>query len=109
MTGNSPSAILRSNYAILTDAITANLYRVANALYATKLISSETHNHILTATGISDLRKSSQLVSALQVQLRSSSGDLAHDQLINVCHVLLNQECRSLTDISTSILHELGE
>ena len=54
------------NYATLVDAVTDNLYRVTNGLYAKGLIPMETVNHIQTATGISHLLKSSQLVSVIQ-------------------------------------------
>ena len=64
----------------------------------------ETVNHIQTATGISHLLKSSQLVSVLQRQLEVSLNP--EQYLIDICHVLINQQ---LTDIATSILHQLGE
>ena len=94
------------NYATLVDAITDNLDTVTNRLYAKGLIQFETVNHIQTATGISHLRKSGQLVSVLQRQLESSHNP--EQYLIDICHVLINQH-RTLTDIATSILHQLGE
>ena len=95
------------NYATLVDAITNNLYRVTNGLYAKGLIPMETVNHIQTAPAISDIIKSGQLMSVLQKQLESYSNP---DQyLTEVCHVLINQQHRTLTDIATSILHQLGE
>ena len=102
------------NYATLVDAITTNLYRVTNELYAKGLIPMETVNHIQTATGMSHLVKSSQLVSVLQQQLESIEKQLGsslnpEQYLINICHVLINQQYRTLTDIATSILHQLGE
>ena len=95
------------NYATLVDAITNNLYRVTNGLYAKGLIPRETANHIQTAAALSDIVKSGQLVSELQKQLESS---LSPEQyLIDICHVLINQQHRTLTDIATSMLHQLGE
>ena len=105
--GNTPSTILRMNYATLVDAITNNLYDVTNGLYAKRLIPMETVNHIQMATGISQLLKSSQLVSVVQKQLELS--DNAEQYLADVCHVLMNQQHFILTDIATSILHQLGE
>ena len=101
------SSILRSHYAILTDAITVSLHGVTNTLYAKGLITKETKNFIETATGISDLEKSSQLVTKLEALLSSS-----HDPdqcLIDICHVLINQNHKTLADIATSILHQLGK
>ena len=67
----------------------------------------ETVTHIQTATGISDFVKSGQLMGALQKQLGGSS---TPDQyLIDICHVLINQQHQTLTDIATTILHQLGE
>ena len=67
----------------------------------------ETVTHIHTATGISDFVKSSQLMATLQTQLEAS---LTPDQyLIDICHVLINQQHQTLTDIATNILHQLGK
>ena len=92
----------------LADAITSSLCRVTNGLYARELIPMETVNHIQTAKGISDLLKASQLVSVIQKQLECSRNP---DQyLIDTCHVLMNQhQNKSLVDIATSILLQLGE
>ena len=107
-TVGSPKSILRSYYADLVDAITNNLHRVTNGLYAKGLIPLETVTHIQTATGISDLLKSSQLMSTLQRQLEESSLDPVY-YLTNICHVLINQQNQALTDIATNILCQLGE
>ncbi|XP_019856773.1 PREDICTED: uncharacterized protein LOC109585220 [Amphimedon queenslandica] len=103
--GNTPSAILRMNYATLVDAITSCLYRVTHELYAKELIPMETINHIQTAKGISDLRKTGQLVSVIQRQLECSYDPRQY--LIDTCHVLMNQRHKSLVDIATSILLKL--
>ena len=67
----------------------------------------ETVTHIQTALGISDLVKSGQLIATLQTQMKASP---TPDQyLIDICHVLINQQHQTLTDIATNILHQLGE
>uniref|UniRef100_A0A1X7TN09 Death domain-containing protein n=2 Tax=Amphimedon queenslandica TaxID=400682 RepID=A0A1X7TN09_AMPQE len=104
--GDTPSAILRMNYATLVDAITNNLYRVTNGLYAKGLIPMETVNHIQTAAS-SDVVKSGKLMSALQQQLESSQNP--EQYLTEMCRVLINQQHHTLTDIATSILHQLGQ
>ena len=103
----SSSSILRSHYAILTDAITVSLHGVTNALYAKELITAETKSYIQTATGISDLQKSSQLVTKLEALLLAS-----HDPdqyLTNICHVLISQNHKTIADIATFILCQLGK
>uniref|UniRef100_A0A1X7SV30 NACHT domain-containing protein n=1 Tax=Amphimedon queenslandica TaxID=400682 RepID=A0A1X7SV30_AMPQE len=100
-TSGNPKDILRTYSVKLTDAITTNLYRVTDALYAEGLIPLDTKENIQTVTGISDYRKSSQLVTVIQRQLESKQ------YLIDICHVLI-KHC-TLTDIATSILHQLGQ
>ena len=103
----SSSSILRSHYDSLPDAITASLHRVTNALYAKGMITKEIKSHIETATGISDLQKSNQLVTKLEALLSSS-----HDPdqyLTNICHVLIDQNHKTLADIATSMLCQLGK
>ena len=99
--------MLRTHSDKLTDAITTNLYRVTDALYAEELIPLGAKQNMQIVTGISDYRKSSQLVSEIQRQLESSFNP--EQYLIDICHVLINQQHRTLTDIATSILHQLGE
>uniref|UniRef100_A0A1X7TC45 NACHT domain-containing protein n=1 Tax=Amphimedon queenslandica TaxID=400682 RepID=A0A1X7TC45_AMPQE len=106
-TSGNPKDILRTHSIKLTDAITTNLYRVTDALYAEGLIPLDTRENIQTVTGISDYRKSSQLASVIQRQLESSLNP--EQYLIDICHVLINQQHRTLTDLATSILHQLGQ
>ena len=99
--------LLQHHSADLTNAIAINVSRVANSLHAKELIPLSTKEHIITATGISDHEKSSRLMIVLQRQLEAS---LTPDQyLIDICHVLINQQHQTLTDIATNILHQLGE
>ena len=104
----SSSSILRSHYAILTNAITVSLHGVTNALYAKGLITIETKSHIQTATGISDFKKSSQLVTVLETTLLSSLHN-PDQYLIDICHVLIDQNHKTLSDVATSILCQLGK
>ena len=57
--------------------------------------------------GLSDNKKASNFVHVLEEQLESSLNP--EQYLIDICHVLINQQHRTLTDIATSILHQLGE
>uniref|UniRef100_A0A1X7TJQ9 NACHT domain-containing protein n=1 Tax=Amphimedon queenslandica TaxID=400682 RepID=A0A1X7TJQ9_AMPQE len=106
-TSGNPKDILRTHSDVITDVITTNLYRVTDALYAKGLIPLDTKEYVQTATGISDYRKSSQLVSVIQRQLESSLNSKQY--LIDICHVLINQHHYTLTDIAASILHQLGQ
>uniref|UniRef100_A0A1X7T6Q7 NACHT domain-containing protein n=1 Tax=Amphimedon queenslandica TaxID=400682 RepID=A0A1X7T6Q7_AMPQE len=103
-TSGSSKDLLRTHSHTLADAITTNLYRVTDALYAKGLIPLDTKEFIHTATGISDYKKSSYLVSEIQRHLGSSD-----QYLKDLCRVFINQQHRTLTDIATSILHQLGQ
>ena len=56
---------------------------------------------------MTDYNKAMKLLRVIQGQLEAS---LTPDQyLIAICHVLINQQHQTLTDIATNILHQLGE
>ena len=94
------------NYDKLVHAISVNLYNVTHALYAKELIPQQTKEemHVL---GVTNTEKSSKLMNVIEQQLESSLN--LEQYLIDICHVLINQQHRTLTDIATSILHQLGE
>ena len=83
-----------------------NLDDVTNALYAKDLIPQQTREEMLVL-GVTDNKKASSLVLVLEQQLEASLNP--EQYLIDICHVLINQQLDTLTDIATSILHELGE
>ena len=47
-------------------------------------------------------------MATLQTQLEASLAPEADKYLIDICHVLINQQHQTLTDIATNILHQLG-
>ena len=99
--------ILRTHSHLLTDGISCNLYRITSELLAKRLIPQQTFDDVLVMGVMTDYTKAMKLMSVLQRQLESS---LSPEQyLINTCHVLMNQQHQTLTDIATSILHQLGE
>ena len=93
-------------YASLVDAVTNNLHRVTNGLYAEGLISQKTEQEMLLPA-VDHYTKAANLMNAIEQQLKSSFNP--EQYLIDICHVLINQQDRTLTDIATSILHQLGE
>ena len=104
--GNTPSAILRMNYATLVDAITNSLQKVTDGLYAKGLIPQQTKQEMLVPA-VDNYTKAANLMNVIEKQLKSSLNP--EQYLIDICHVLINQQHRTLTDIATSILHQLGE
>ena len=57
--------------------------------------------------GLDDYTKAEKLFNTIKGHLEAS---LTPDQyLIDICHVLINQQDLTLRDIATNILHQLGE
>uniref|UniRef100_A0A1X7SZR3 Death domain-containing protein n=1 Tax=Amphimedon queenslandica TaxID=400682 RepID=A0A1X7SZR3_AMPQE len=104
--GNTPSAILRMNYATLVDAITNSLQKVTDTLYAKGLIPQQTKQEMLVPA-VDNYTKAANLMNVIEKQLESSLNP--EQYLIDICHVLINQQHHTLTDIATSILHQLGQ
>ena len=84
-----------------------NLYNVTDALYAKELIPQQTQED-MHVQGVADNKKASKLVHVLEAELEAKLNN-PEQYLIDTCRVLINQQHRSLTDIATSILHQLGE
>uniref|UniRef100_A0A1X7TIP5 NACHT domain-containing protein n=1 Tax=Amphimedon queenslandica TaxID=400682 RepID=A0A1X7TIP5_AMPQE len=106
ITGN-PKDILRIHSVKLTDGISQNLDKITTELHAKGLIPQQAVDDILLMGVMTDYTKAMKLMSVLRGQLESS---LNPEQcLINICHVLINQQYRTLTNVATSILHQLGQ
>uniref|UniRef100_A0A1X7UJX8 NACHT domain-containing protein n=2 Tax=Amphimedon queenslandica TaxID=400682 RepID=A0A1X7UJX8_AMPQE len=104
-TSGNPKDILRTHSSKLTDAVSCNLLKIANELHASRLMPEQLRQEILVVA-VDDYTKSTKLVNVIERQLKAS---LKPEQyLINICHVLINQQHRTLTDIATSILRQLG-
>ena len=94
------------NYDKLVRAISVNLYNVTDALYAKELIPQQTKQEMLVPA-VDNYTKAAKLMNIIEKQLESSLNP--EQYLIDICHVLINQQHCTLTDIATSILHQLGE
>ena len=106
-TVGNPKDILRSYYTDLTNAISNDILRVTNGLYSKGLIPQQALDDVLVMGVMTDYNKAMKLLRVIQGQLEAS---LTPDQyLIDICHVLINQQHQTLTDIATNILHQLGE
>ena len=79
---------------------------VTTALYTKGLIPQQTKWQ-MDVLVFDDYTKACKLVNVIEQQLESSFNP--EQYLIDICHVLINQQHRTLTDIATSILHQLGE
>uniref|UniRef100_A0A1X7TGV7 NACHT domain-containing protein n=1 Tax=Amphimedon queenslandica TaxID=400682 RepID=A0A1X7TGV7_AMPQE len=106
ITGN-PKDTLRTHSDKLTDEISQNLYKITTELHAKGLIPQQAFNDVLVMGVMTDYTKAMKLMSVLCGQLESSLNP--EQYLIDICHVLINQQHRTLTFIATSILHQLGQ
>ena len=71
------------------------------------MIPQQALDDVLVMGLMTDYNKAMKLLRVIQGQLEAS---LTPDQyLIDICHVLINQQHQTLTDIATNILHQLGE
>uniref|UniRef100_A0A1X7TIT0 NACHT domain-containing protein n=1 Tax=Amphimedon queenslandica TaxID=400682 RepID=A0A1X7TIT0_AMPQE len=105
ITGN-PKDILRTHSVKLVDSISIDIPRTAYALYAEELIPQQTKQEMLVPA-VDNYTKAANLMNVIEKQLESSLNP--EQYLIDICHVLINQQHRTLTDIATSILHQLGQ
>ena len=102
----NPKDIFRHSTDKLAHAISINIFNVTESLYAKELIPQQTKEEMYVL-GVTDKEKASKLLNVIEQQLESSLNP--EQYLIDVCHVLINQQHRTLTDIATSILDQLGE
>uniref|UniRef100_A0A1X7U7K7 NACHT domain-containing protein n=1 Tax=Amphimedon queenslandica TaxID=400682 RepID=A0A1X7U7K7_AMPQE len=105
-TSGNPKDILRTHSVKLVDSISIDIPRTAYTLYAKELIPQQTKQEMLVPA-VDNYTKAANLMNVIEKQLE---GSLNPEQyLIDICHVLINQQHRTLTDIATSILHQLGQ
>uniref|UniRef100_A0A1X7UMW4 Death domain-containing protein n=1 Tax=Amphimedon queenslandica TaxID=400682 RepID=A0A1X7UMW4_AMPQE len=103
ITGN-PKDILRTHSVKLVDSISIDIPRTAYALYAKEPIPQQTKQEMLVPA-VDNFTKAANLMNVIEKQLESSLN--SEQYLIDICHVLINQQHRTITDIATSILHQL--
>lgn len=104
-----PKKLLQTHSDILTEAISTNLYRITNALYTQKLIPPETKEEISEGV-LTKYRKATKLMNVLEHLLESSlDSKKRHQNLTDICNVLIKQEPQTLRDIAKHILQQLGK
>ncbi|XP_019860502.1 PREDICTED: uncharacterized protein LOC109588826 [Amphimedon queenslandica] len=108
--GPCATDILKRKSAKLIAAMSANIVKIADELYAKELIPQQAKNEMhVTAEPYT---KASKLIAAVEGQLEGLGGledSLRSRQyLITFCEVLINQHSRSLEDLAKSMLQNLG-
>uniref|UniRef100_A0A1X7TJF6 Uncharacterized protein n=1 Tax=Amphimedon queenslandica TaxID=400682 RepID=A0A1X7TJF6_AMPQE len=102
----NPKDILRTHSDKLVGSISIDIQRTVYALYAKELIPQQTKWEMLVPA-VDNYTKAANLMNVIEKQLESSLNP--EQYLIDICHVLINQQHCTLTDIATSILHQLGQ
>ena len=87
-------------------AISVNLCLVTTALHAKGLIPQQTKAEMFIRAG-DDITKACKLVNVMEHQLEASLNP--EQYLIHICHVLINQQHPTLTEIAASISQQLGK
>lgn len=98
--------ILQSCTDKLVPAISVNIYSVTESLYAKSLIPQQTKAE-MHVSGVTVEEKASKLMYVIETQLQGSRNPKQY--LIDVCHALVHQQHRTLTDIVSFMLKESGE
>ena len=95
------SQLLQKHTARFSSLISSALQNVADKLYTKGLITLDTRDKMFV-TGLTDNEKASQLMSALQKQLKGHSEPEKY--LINVCDALITIEDHlSLVELANTI------
>lgn len=80
--------------------------KITNDLHAKGLVTLLTKEN-MQVIGVTDYNKATMLMTAVQRELESSLEPAQY--LRDICHVLANQQDRTLTDIATIMLRRLGK
>ena len=99
--------MFRQHSADITQCISLDVIRVADRLFAAKVISEQLRNEVSNVTGLDDYRKANKMTVHIQNTLSSHSNPTEY--LTEVCYALFHIENESLKDFLISILNKLGK
>ena len=101
-TSHEMSQLLQKHTACLSSLIAGSLHDVTNELFAKGLITLETREEMFQMGLLTDYKKASQLMSALQRKLEGHSKPDKY--LINICDALITIEDNSdLVELANTI------
>ena len=105
--GVSAKDILVQHSAILAAALSTDPIRFAGEFAAVHLITSTKVDDLNTRSGVSNIEKATQLVSALHVNLQDV--DNGPQLLLKICEVLQQHRIPVLDTIIVKIVEQLGK
>ena len=102
-----PRELFRQHSADITQCISLDVIRVADRLFAAKVIPKQLRNEVSNVTGLDDYRKANKMTVHIQNTLSSHSNPTEY--LTDLCYALFLIENESLKHFLISILKELGK
>ena len=102
-----PKELFREHSADITQRISLDVVRVADRLFAAKVIPEQLRNEVSNVTGLDDYRKANRMTIHIQNTLSSHSNPIEY--LTSVCYALFYIENELLKSILISILNKLGK
>ncbi|XP_019849890.1 PREDICTED: uncharacterized protein LOC109580795 [Amphimedon queenslandica] len=104
---NEVSKVFRRHMLELISAIGPSILDVTTVLQSKGFVTLETKDKIQTVLGTSDQEKATTLVNALVAQLRGKEHHQAKEDLIEICCVLSQNNCKLWNLCERTILGEL--
>ena len=102
-----PRELFRQHSADITQCISLDVIRVADRLFAAKVIPEQLRNRMSTVLGLDDYEKANKMTVHIQNTLSSHSNPTEY--LTNLCYALFHIENESLKHFLISILYKLGK
>ena len=102
-----PTELFRHHSADITQCISLDVIRVADRLFAAKVIPEPLRNRTSNVTGLDDYEKASKMTVHIQNTLSSHSNPIVY--LTDVCYALFLIDNETLKSILISILNKLGK
>ena len=99
--------MFRQHSADITQCISLDVIRVADRLFAAKVIPEQLRNEVSNVTGLDDYRKANKITVHIQNTLSSHSNPTEY--LTEVCCALFHIDNESLKYFLISILNKLGK
>ena len=102
-----PRELFRQHSADITQCISLDVIRVADRLFAAKVIPEQLRNEVSTVLGIDNYSKASRLMGNIHNTLKTHQDPTEY--LTEVCYALFHIENESLQHFLISILNNLGK
>ena len=104
-----PSDLFCQHSADITQCISLDVIRVADRLFAAKVIPAQLRNRMSTVLGVDDYEKANKITVHIHNTLSSHSNSIQFEYLTDVCYALFHTENETIKQFLISILNKLGK